>query len=207
MKFMPRSRVIWGGTLMTLMTVLAAAEKDEKCSDYTAAAAGGELLMRGRRLLRSKRPNCLRLIKTSGDTFSAPNICFLHFLWWRPSHICRTFMTKFFIGFCICLCHTLCVWHTLWSPLIIHSVSCLFCLGTHLCVNVHCTCSAVWNISPWPKHNTNFTLANTLWNKMCNTLCNKQTWTKVCFVLPEGCYWFWFWHWLLNIMKFVIVCS
>ena len=59
------------------MTVLAAAEKDEKCSDYTAAAAaGGELLMRGR-LLRSKRPNCLQLIKTSEDIFSAPNICFL----------------------------------------------------------------------------------------------------------------------------------
>ena len=65
------------------MTVLAAAEKDEKCSDYTAAAAaaGGELLMRGRRLLRSKRPNCLQLIKTSEDIFYAPNnICLLHFL-------------------------------------------------------------------------------------------------------------------------------
>ena len=141
MKFLP-SRVIWGGTLMT---VLAAAEKDEKCSDYTAAAAaaaGGELLMRGRRLLRSKRPNCLRLIKTSGDTFSVPNICFLHFLWWRPSHICRTFMTKFFIGFCICLCDTLSVWHTLWSVLIIHTVFCLFCLRSHLCL--HCSCSVLW---------------------------------------------------------------
>ena len=132
MKFMPRSRVIWGGDTCDSF---CPREKDEKCSDYTAAAAaaGGELLMRGRLLLRSKRPNCLQLIKTSEDILSAPNICFL---WWWPLHICRTFMTKIFIGFCICLCHTLCVWHTLWSPLIIHSAPCLFCLGSHLCVHV-----------------------------------------------------------------------
>ena len=159
MKFMPRSQVIWGGDTCDSF---CRREKDEKCSDYTAAAAaaaGGDLLMRGRLLLRSKRPNCLQLIKTSEDILSAPNICFL---WWWPLHICRTFMTKFFIGFCICLCDTLCVWHFVCVTHTLkptHYPQCVLSLLSGQ--SLVCTCSAVWSetfylgqhtiqILPWP---------------------------------------------------------
>ena len=193
MKFLPRSRVIWGGTLVTVF----AAEKKMKNAriiQLLLLLREGIYLCGGGYYWEVSVQIVFNLSKRAKTSFPLQifafyddDPCIFVALSWR------NFSLGFaFVCVTLCVCDTLSVWHTLWSPLIIHSAPCLFCLGSHLCVHV-LQCEVKHFILA--KHNTNFTLAN--------TLCNKQIWPKVCFVLPEGCYE----HWLLNIMKFVIVCS